>query len=313
MRSERVGEMKKRGRYGQVVMAGAGVVGLLISTTTMEAREEVASAGLWEYHFSVDACDVTGLDKSVWERAAREVDTIYEQVEARIDWNFGCESAPIATGDVSRARILLMDWLPRFVLKRFRHEKKRDNLMGYVLTPVGGRPGPLIYIARRAVERNARDFGEEFVRARLAKALGRVMAHELAHRFLQSGHVDEGILKERFARRYLVEPNNSSLYFTVEQSLYLRSVGERRLASGNRPRRAPPRPRRKRGSLFKPGNDPPPRIQRGNARSCSCLCWTLRETPQRVPRDLRHIIQVDGGVPVDCGARTTSCSWPWLD
>ena len=225
MRPEWVGEMKKRARRGQVVVAGVGVLGLLVSTNTLKAGEEATSAGPWEYRFSVDVCDTTGLDKSVWERAAREVDSIYEQVEARIDWNFRCESAPIATDDVSRARIYVMDWLPRFVLNRFRHEKNRDNLMGYVLTPSGGGPGPLIYVARRAVERNTSDFIKEFMRAHLARALGRVMAHELAHRFLQSGHVNEWILKERFGRRDLVGPNSSSLYFTLEQSLYLRSVG----------------------------------------------------------------------------------------
>ena len=213
-----------RVRRDQVVVAGVWILGLLVLTTTLKAGEEATSAGPWEYSFSVDVCDVTGLDKSVWERAAREVDSIFERAEAMIDWAFGCESAPIPTDDVASARIYVMDWLPGFVLNRFRQEKKRDNLMGYVLTPSGDRPGPVIYVARRAVERHAADFREELIRIKLARAIGRVMAHELAHRFLQSGHADEGILKERFGHRDLVAPNSSGLYFTPEQSLHLRSV-----------------------------------------------------------------------------------------
>jgi hypothetical protein len=47
--------------------------------------------------------------------------------------------------------------------------------------------------------------------------LGRVFAHELAHRFLRSGHTKKGILKDSLDSRDLIEQDRTGLFFSSNQ------------------------------------------------------------------------------------------------
>ncbi len=95
--------------------------------------------------------------------------------------------------------------------------------MAFDFTGAGDDPGPNIYISRSSVE--------EFIGRRrsnapqmLARALGRVVAHELAHRFLQiREHSDRGILRPWFSRMELTELRPCRFYFTEEQMSFLHS------------------------------------------------------------------------------------------
>jgi hypothetical protein len=68
----------------------------------------------------------------------------------------------------------------------------------------------VIYVARLTVEEVASKSGRiSLTEAHMARALGRVFAHELAHRFLGSGHRRHGILEEVLHRRDLIDERNS--------------------------------------------------------------------------------------------------------
>jgi hypothetical protein len=59
-------------------------------------------------------------------------------------------------------------------------------------------------------------------RPQKARALGRVFAHELAHRFLGPGHTEMGILKHLLDQRALIRKHNDGFFFSPEQVRVLR-------------------------------------------------------------------------------------------
>jgi hypothetical protein len=87
----------------------------------------------------------------------------------------------------------------------------------------GGSRAAVIYVARQTVEAVASKSGRiSLTEALLARAMGRVFAHELAHRFLGSGHTRHGILKDTLYPRDLIDLRNSRLFFSPDQIRVLR-------------------------------------------------------------------------------------------
>ncbi len=165
---------------------------------------------------TVEICDGTGLDDALLESASAEATHVFGRAEVPLSWTTMCDTPPPT--EATAARIYVVSELPRPIRYRLGHEHRKSNLMGYVLTSPGEMPGSVIFVARSLVERNASRSGRRNLDdSLLARALGRVFAHELAHRFLRSGHTREGILKEPFDQRDLIGDDVSGLFFTPQQ------------------------------------------------------------------------------------------------
>ena len=154
-------------------------VGLVFSLLISEGLSAMERRGgeLW-----VELVDTLGL--SLEERAAlmEEVASIYESAGVRILW---LREAPVEAPP-HLARVYLMERLPRTIGVRLR--TFRGDSMGIAMGASGDVSGPVIYVSREAV---ARSLGG----ASTPRALGRIVAHELAHRFIGREHTRWGILR----------------------------------------------------------------------------------------------------------------------
>jgi hypothetical protein len=94
--------------------------------------------------------------------------------------------------------------------------------MGFALPNPEENQAGVIYVARQSVEAVASKSRRiALTEAHLARALGRVFAHELAHRFLGPGHTKKGILKDFLDQRDLIG-EQAGLFFTPDQMSALR-------------------------------------------------------------------------------------------
>ena len=171
----------------------------------------------------VELCDTTGLELSILETARAETSGLFSGAGAHVHWGANCEIPPLTTP--RSARIYVVPLIPEGIANRHREYRGRTHVMGYVLaTPTEKRPG-VIYVSRRAVEANASRSGRtNLTEAHLARALGRVFAHELAHRFLRAGHTKKGILKDSLDQEDLIGEESSALFFSSAQSEALRRL-----------------------------------------------------------------------------------------
>ena len=196
-------------------LLGSCLVGPLLAEAGRACREPKT--------FRIELCDATALESSVLRSARDEAATLFSQAVVRLSWEMSCDTPPPT--NPSSARVYLVPKLPQPIRNELASKHGKTNLMGYVLTAPGGTPGSVIYIATPAVKLNASRFGQESPNeSRLARALGRVITHELAHRFLRSGHTRDGILKEPFDHRDLTDDDISGLFFTSEQVRSLHQV-----------------------------------------------------------------------------------------
>ncbi len=154
----------------------------------------------------VQLCDCVGLEPAIPLGLRGETGRIYATAGIEIQWENNCVASPSELSVSNAARIYIVEKLPNSMVYRFKHTLKKTNLMAYNLTDPGGMPGAVIYVSLQAVRFNAGKFGSaDLTRDHLSRALGRVAAHELAHRFIQKNHTKRGILKSRFGPRDLVD------------------------------------------------------------------------------------------------------------
>lgn len=188
-------------------------------------QEQERSESLW-----VELCDTTGLEASILQAARDEASGIFSRADAHLRWESNCDALPRTTPHSARIHVVqriaegIADW-------HYEHGGKR-NVMGYVGfidihegVQANGEASraAVIHVAREAVEEVASKSGRNSLTdALLARAMGRVFAHELAHRFLGPGHTKNGILKERLYQRDLIDWRNSGLFFSPEQIRLLR-------------------------------------------------------------------------------------------
>ncbi len=97
--------------------------------------------------------------------------------------------------------------------------------MACLLPPNGNRSHATIYLSRTSIEAAAQAGRTTRLSSKLlAQALGRVLAHELAHLVLGPGHSDHGILKANFTRKDLLDFDRRALRFDHNQVRLLRSA-----------------------------------------------------------------------------------------
>jgi hypothetical protein len=184
----------------------------------------------------VELCDTTELDPSILLAAREEASDLFAKANATLQWQSVCDQAP-PNASLS-ARIYL---LPRFQqgLVSWHQERGKEKVMGYfgflgdVRDGVPGLPAEtraaVIYVARNAVESTASLSGRiRLTETRLARAMGRVMAHELAHRWLGPTHTRTGILKDFLDHQDLILEKQDRLFFTSEQVRSLNRITQER-------------------------------------------------------------------------------------
>jgi hypothetical protein len=97
------------------------------------------------------------------------------------------------------------------------------DIMGFTLPNPEENGANVIYVARLAIESVASKSRRiSLTEVHRARAIGRVIAHELAHRFLGPGHDRTGILKAFLDQRDLIASDDSVFFFTPDQVRALR-------------------------------------------------------------------------------------------
>ena len=195
-------------------------IGLALSLLTL-LRPAESSA-----EFRVGLCDTTGVELSTLQAAREEASVLFETAVVSLRWEADCDVPPRTTPH--SARIYVVPRIPEGIANRYRQYRDKTNVMGYVLANERENRAGVIYVARGAVEGNASRSGRTaLTEAQLARALGRVFAHELAHRFLASGHTKRGILKESLSQEELIDGDGEALFFTPDQMRILHQRVER--------------------------------------------------------------------------------------
>jgi hypothetical protein len=191
------------------------------------AQKQEVNNSLW-----IELCDTTGLDDSILQAARDEASIIFSTAGAQLRWEGGCDDVPRTTPQSARIHVVprIQERLANLL---YEHRGIR-NVMGYsgsidvhegVQPNAGGKRVAVIYVARQAVEEVAstsKDGPITLTDTLLARSLGRVFAHELAHRFLGPEHTRNGILKDRLYQKDLIDLRNGGLFFSAEQIRLLR-------------------------------------------------------------------------------------------
>lgn len=174
----------------------------------------------------VQLCDGVQLESKTLQDVMEEVASIYASAGVNIRWKKSCSAPAIEARIPGAARVYLVARLPGSVRIRFSHQLNSTNLMAYTFTDPGGTPGAVIHVSIDSVEAHARRSETRLTPELLSRALGRVVAHELAHRFLQSRHTKSGLLKEVFDKHDLIDVGRLKPYFTAAQAKLLRAAAQ---------------------------------------------------------------------------------------
>jgi hypothetical protein len=192
----------------EIFVRSAHIAGWLLSTILGFAGPVVYASPAEPVHGSyslqVKLCDGTGLDAMTLRAALEETSDIYENAGVEILWQVDCDIT-MDPKQLDSASIYVVPVLPRPLLIRLQHLGKKQRVLATAFPDAEGRVGPAIYVSRQAVAAHARLYHDgKMTDSILARALGRVFAHELAHRFLQASHANGGILRESFNHQDLV-------------------------------------------------------------------------------------------------------------
>jgi hypothetical protein len=196
-----------------------------LAPEALSGAQERGRNALW-----IELCDTTGLDASILRAARGETSEIFSTAEAHLRWEGNCAAVPRTIPN--SARIYVVQRLAKGVADWYEEHGGRRNVMGYVgfvdvhdgVEAIGeGNRAAVIYVGRQTVEAVASKSGRiSLTEALMARAMGRVFAHELAHRFLGPGHTKHGILKARLYQKDLIDWRNSGFFFSPEQIRLLR-------------------------------------------------------------------------------------------
>jgi hypothetical protein len=206
-------------------MNGAHLVGIFL--VALLERPDSGSRLILEVSLS----DATGLPDPVRLRIMAEVDAIYSSAGVRIEW----VPEHDAGSEDRRARVYVLERLPGGLESRTRAFRGKEAMGAFLANDEG--EGSAIYVSRSSVCANGSPVAA-LSDDDLSTALGRVVAHELAHRFISRGHGGTGILKESLLPSDLTG-SRDWMRFTEEQL----DLIHRSFDSGERPgkRRNAPR------------------------------------------------------------------------
>ena len=189
----------------------------------------VSSAGATKEHSAphlfVHLCDASGLNSAVVRTMKQEVGKVLGSPDLAIRWSDGCpvfETRPLPP----KVRVYVLRRLPERMRRRLELFKGSAPLAWF------GRyresPQAMIYVSRGAVETKLSLPKGNEASDRLGRALGRVLAHELAHYYLGHRHARDGLLKRQLSVSDLQGPISKDLFLTGEQRNMLLAFAENR-------------------------------------------------------------------------------------
>lgn len=181
---------------------------------------------------SVYLLDCVGLGDDLLEAIRLEVVNIYSDTGVGIVWL----GEPPEPARAHEARAYILDDLPPS-LRRLVDISGGRAPLALTLGRGPRAPGADIYLSRKAVVGRASKSGARALK-HLARAFGRTRAHELAHRYLRSGHTPKGILRATLTEHDLIDGDHSDLFFTDDQIRRLRATASRSTDVSVRQRRS---------------------------------------------------------------------------
>lgn len=128
--------------------------------------------------------DAASLGDEILTSVRLEVERLYSPAGVAIVWS---EKSLTAAG-AHTATVYLMDEMPSSLVSRKRAFGGRP--MALALGRAHETSGPVIYVSRRSVAETITRYADK-----LGPALGRVVGHELGHRFVQRGHTRRGLMR----------------------------------------------------------------------------------------------------------------------
>ena len=167
----------------------------------------------------VEMCDLTRMSAGTMQMIRLEVERIYERAGVEIAWVNCRQDCHLGIESPFEVVVYIREHLPEDL-------QSGERTLGFVFADSGRAPGAVIYVSRSSIEKFI-GCRRSMARYKLARALGRAIAHELAHRFLkQREHTRKGILRARFSREELTEPLPKKFYFTIDQMEHLQSYAQ---------------------------------------------------------------------------------------
>lgn len=157
-----------------------------------ETRARGSEVPYWVY-----LCDGTNLSPLTLRLVEREVRRPFERAGLKLFWVASCPEKPLNLDRPLSARVYVLHEMPQPILTMpgFVCGDSRRPL-GIVLTSENEPPGEVIYVSRRAIDTSIQRASIAPSMPKRARAVGRVIIHELAHRFLsQTTHSTPGILR----------------------------------------------------------------------------------------------------------------------
>lgn len=186
-------------RWQWIAVTSVWGVAMASETTATE------NAGAWP-ELGVELVDTVGLDDGILVEVRGEVERLYRLAGVRVRWR---TPSPVEV-EAHAARVFLMKALPSHLDLRLR-AFGRARPMGMALGRLQQTSGPVIYVATDVVAATIAGDADRF-----GTALGRVVAHELGHRFLQRAHTRRGLMKADLGRNDLV---GSGSHLTLDDRL----------------------------------------------------------------------------------------------
>ncbi|HXV62065.1 MAG TPA: hypothetical protein VEK15_15305 [Vicinamibacteria bacterium] len=202
------------------VAANRLVVSVSLALTLASRGTAGAEGAAPELHVFVQDC--VGLNEDFLRAIQVEVEHIYTEAGVRIVW---LEERPPDPVEAYQARAFVLEELPPS-LRRLMSISKGRAPLAITLGPRPTEPSADIYVSRKAVLGRA-SYRRALAEKHMARALGRTLAHELAHRFLRSSHTEQGVLKATLEERDLIDSDRSDLFWTAEQRQLLQATAMR--------------------------------------------------------------------------------------
>jgi hypothetical protein len=196
--------------------------------------DAVASEGAFHGRGAFDAtesthlvhfCDETNLPPSAVRLIEREVRHPFDRAGLSLAWVSGCPDGPLGRPTAARVYVLSELLRPLLASPGFACGDAR-RVLGIVLTSVREPPGEVIYVSRNAIDASIQRASIAPSVPRRSRAIGRVIIHELAHRFLaDTRHSTSGILRSGAIHpRELTGPSSRSFRFSDSDIERLQAV-----------------------------------------------------------------------------------------
>jgi hypothetical protein len=170
--------------------------------------------------------DTTELEPRVVNQLENEAAWIFAKAGVKLTFVHQSPSADLMADAQSAPYVVILPQIPTGVVSELhRIGGHKRPVMACLLPPNRYTSKSTIYLSRASVEATIHvGWTIRLPSNLLARALGRVLAHELAHLVLGPKHSDYGILKDNLTRKDLMDFDSRPLRFDRNQLRALRSA-----------------------------------------------------------------------------------------